>query len=446
MTRRHEPGDSRSLRRSLVGVAAAVALAAATPGAAAGVVPPFEVSDALPGWDPCGLMARDVTGDRRPDLVGGDFFAADLVTFPARGRGRFRRARRSAERSGWYGCLQGLVDLDRDGRADAVGIQGWIDDTDGDGPRHVWVAFGTSQGRFTARTLLGPPAPFANPALAVSDVNGDRRPDLVALESPEPTAMGTSTGVRLYENLGGRRFRSRMAVGENGGPLRDLPGTTELVVGDLDGDGAQDMLTAGGAGSDAAGAVLLAAGPGRFRWLPLPALQGSPWHVRLEDLDEDGKLDLMAIVGGAVQLATGDGAGGFSPFRRVTAAAFDAYWITDIDADGHLDLVVSVDTGLAVYTGDGRGHLRRRRALHGTRGMRGPLVFADFDRDRRVDVAGEWNPRGVCRKNGGCSEFRILLATGPRPRVASATRRSSARTAEPAEPRIARPRRDPGSA
>src|SRR3954453_20935372 len=100
-------------------------------------LPRFLLAGAQLISDTCGSFVRDVTGDHRNDLVLGDFFGGDVQVFPGRRSGRLGAVRRSAHDPGWFACLDAVADLDGDGRFDAVGEQGWIDDTDGNGPHEV---------------------------------------------------------------------------------------------------------------------------------------------------------------------------------------------------------------------------------------------------------------------------------------------------------------------
>src|SRR5687767_13573391 len=63
------------------------------------------------------------------------------------------------------------------------------------------------------------------------------------------------------------------------------------------------------------------------------------------DFDGDGKVDLAVTTGGDVEVATGDGEGGFNPPEPVNATGNPhAIAVGDFNADGDEDLAVSANT------------------------------------------------------------------------------------------------------
>jgi VCBS repeat protein/FG-GAP repeat protein len=119
-------------------------------------------------------------------------------------------------------------------------------------------------------------------ALAVGDLDGDGRPDLV---------VGDAQGVvHLLRNDGAGNFSPAPA-------LRAGAGLRSLTLADLDGDGRLDVATAN-TGDDSV-SVFLARPDGSWA-APLRLPVGShPRTVRAADLDGDGRLDLVVTNGGS---------------------------------------------------------------------------------------------------------------------------------------------------
>jgi VCBS repeat protein len=190
-----------------------------------------------------------------------------------------------------------------------------VDDPDGIGAHQTWIAYGAGDGTFVAPIVLGLPSSLTDVAIAVLDFNSDGRPDVAALEGAVPDWSHTGTRIRLYENIGKRRLRSGLAAGEDGMPLPALPGTFQVLAGDLDHNGTADLLALDPDDDQGPGALLLAGLPGTFRVAEAPASLSPHEPVRLADVDEDGRPDLVATAYDSVRraypviLAAGDGVG-----------------------------------------------------------------------------------------------------------------------------------------
>ena len=173
----------------------------------------------------------------------------------------------------------------------------------------------------------------------------------------------------------------------------------DVTIGDVDGDGHPDVVTANIGSRDVS--VLRGDGKGGFRpavGSPIPV--GIAAHlVVLGDFDRDGALDLAVTEHDSndVLLLKGNRRGSFapmagSPVRAVDGVAPHNHGLAaaDFDGDGVLDLATSNNNGnsVSVLIGDGRGRFRPAAGSPFPVGRAPyPLAVADWNGDGRADIA-----------------------------------------------------------
>ena len=322
----------------------------------------------------------DVSGERTRDVL--DAAAAQRVGgTPAHGAsylhdGGERVVGESVPHSGdGVGRDLATVDLDRDGRVElAVGgsEQIWLFPCDDDGP----VA-----GAETNYVPSGyaPPGYYGHALAAAGDLDGDGYDDLVAGASREtslsggdgaayvdygsPTGVDTSREEQLVspDAVGGSEFGSALASGDVNGD-----GYSDLAIGawshaHLASTGAVYLFLGGAAGIEPVAATELLPLGGEDSYLGTSVAMG--------DVDGDGLDDVVAggpeLRPGAVYLYPGD-ASGADPTAEVRVQASDglsgddlgrAVGVGDLDDDGYRDVAVGAPNAVTDRSSAGAVYL-----------------------------------------------------------------------------------------
>ncbi len=391
--------------------------------------------------NPVGLVAADLTGDGRRDLVVASGTGKSLVVLQGVADGTFVPSSVSAALDHTPVELA-TADVNGDGLADFVitndvaGDAGVtivlqppefgfgapadlvtpshvrslrITDVDGDQildliataasdstPGRLAVFQGDGQGSFAPAVLSGLGV-GAGP-IAVGDVNRDGKADVVAARTD---------GVRVFLQRDDGSFGG---TGEF--PLHPSP--DDARVADLDGDGWPDLVTS--SDTTAALTILPGTGSGMFGTQVTLSLS-APSHIEvIADFNHDGLPDLVtsSSSGGdpLVSVRLGSGHFGFgSPMNFPVQAALIGAAAADVDGDGVLDLIVvsgpaeyGSQSSIVVYRGLGNGTFGPGVTTTRTESI-SRFDVADVNGDARADIAFQ-------STNSGTGNSVVVVAFG----------------------------------
>ena len=295
-----------------------------------------------------GLLAVDVTGDDRPEL---------LVSHQMYPPGPWNTI--------WLDTYSFPPSLQGTQLSSQPGVTGryWLRGDGDDLPDLVGAgSFARNLGNGVFAPPVGTPLPYPALAREVGDFNGDGIADVVLLlPSPLRLDVWCGDGLGAWVSTASTQF----------------PGSTGLgvfLVGDINRDGALDLVIDR--------TIALGSGTGTFTFVPLPA---AVWPLAIGDFDGNGLPDLLSQdqLGGIVIYRQQSGMTFVTNGTVAGGASNNVVVVLDANQDGHLDYAAL-------------------RATHTT----GPFVGEIFTSVRPHAIPAVW-PYGVgtwgCRGHVGLS-------------------------------------------
>jgi hypothetical protein len=267
-----------------------------------------------------------------------------------------------------------VEDVNGDGKLDIVALTQY---------NGVYVYMGNGDGTFQAGVnyaTVNPNGP--NQGVAVGDVNGDGHPDL---------AIGASAGMNILLNNGNGTFAAA-AYYPNGTGYSAGSG---IAIGALTTGGKPDVVTSV---QDGVAVVFLNQGNGTFTagsTLSAPNV-GPSTNLVLADINNDKKLDLLVPDAfGNVYTFLGKGNGTFSPSADFSLEEYGGVSLAavgDFNGDGTLDLLEADGTSstntISFGRGDGTFRTAQFYAYPGNVQAQN-IAVADFNGDGIPDVASQ---------------------------------------------------------
>jgi hypothetical protein len=206
--------------------------------------------------------------------------------------------------------------------------------------------------------------------IAIGDVNGDGIPDLV------------SAGGYIALGNGNGTFQAPIYY-----PVQSAYSPGNVVLAKLSRDGLTDIVT----DSDNAVSVLLSLGKGKYEDGNWTSVTGGAGCGAAADYNGDGKPDLAVNTanGITILLGTGNSSAPFTTGSTIALAGADCLITGDLNNDGIPDLLVPANGQAIAYLGNGDGTFTETSSTAIPTG--GYLVLADFNNDGNLDFATSGN-------------------------------------------------------
>jgi hypothetical protein len=395
-----------------------------------------------------GVTVADVNGDGKPDLLvvnecgssGSTCTNSTVGVLLGNGDGTFQPAvtyltgGHGFPLSGGYGTISvAVADVNADGKPDLIVANACGSSGPGtcltDGT--VGVLLGNGDGTFQPVVLYDSDA-MQTWTVAVADMNGDGKPDIVVANlCASSNCTNGTVGVLLGNGDG--TFQPAVTYGSGGYQ------SYSVALADVNGDGKRDIVVTNlcpvdnsacdNYSVDGTVGVLLGNGDGTFQPAVTYDSGGQfPFSVAVADVSADGKPDIVVANNcvqcayGEVSVLLGNGNGAFKAAVAYSSGGYGALSVAvaDVNGDGKPDLVVgnecvslggcSEGSDVGVLLGNGSF---QNAVTYGPDGYYpGSVAAADVNGDGKPDivVANFCASRGNCT-NGTPASVGVLINT-----------------------------------
>lgn len=363
------------------------------------------------GFESLSVAVGDLNGDGKPDVVvanlcvtSGNCRNGTVGVLLGKGDGTFQPAVIYSS-GGYHANSVAIADVNGDGKPDVIVANHFFssrDHTSGG----VSVLFGNGDGTFALAQSFRSGGWYAS-SLAVADVNGDGQADLSVGNGCTSGGHCRNGTVGVLLGSGDGTFQGAVTYGSGGPSIR------ALALADVNGDGKPDMVVAIEGGIN----MLLGNGDGTFQLYAAYGSGGSAVRsVAVADVNSDGRPDLLVVSScisnsdcssGAVGVLLSNGDGTFQPAVTYASGARYSHSVAvgDVNGDGKTDVVVANQFGptedtralaIGVLPGNGDGTLQSALTFESGGHWPTSVAVGDLNGDGKLDVvaANDYGPNG----------------------------------------------------
>lgn len=303
------------------------------------------------GTVPSRIVAVDVNGDGKKDMLTGNWFTGTVGVLLNTGNGTFAPAVTYAAGSGAATYGFAVADVNSDGKPDVL-----VTNDPSSTGNNIGVLLGNGDGTFQAAAFYSTTtAPYS---MVAADVNHDGKLDIITSSNTFTNTVGVLLG------NGNGAFQATTTYYAGGSSNLSNIYTSKIAAVDINGDNNLDLVTTT-SDSPTVG-VLMGNGNGTFQAVVFYASGGSnPGDMAMADVNGDSKPDLLIadLASRAIYVSLGNGNGTFqSPVAYVMSGDVGQLEVADVNGDGKLDLLTPSSTSitsstpmLSILLGNGNG-------------------------------------------------------------------------------------------
>jgi hypothetical protein len=361
------------------------------------------------GTQPFSVAVADINGDGKPDLIVANYLdgtVSVLLNKTAPGAAMASFATQQTFATGGFPHSVAVTDVNGDGEPDVIVA-------DGGGTNTVSVLVNrTAPGAATAsfatqRSFTAGVGPFS---VAVADINGDGKPDLIVANDDNTVSVLVNT---TAPGAATASFATQQAFAAGGILI-------SVAVADVNGDGKPDLITANDDIPGTVSVLLNTTVPGAatasFATQQTFATGGGPMSVSVADANADGKPDLIvanwtdSTVSVLLNTTTPGAATASFATQQTFATGINPFSVavSDVNGDGKPDLIVANTNNRTVSVLENTTAPGAVTAAFATQQS---LVTGEFPRSVAVaDVNGDGKP-DLITANDGDATVSVLLNT-----------------------------------
>jgi hypothetical protein len=377
------------------------------------------------------VEVSDLNGDGRADLMlanqcqaSGSCVAGSMSVLMGNGDGTFQSAQ-SYISDGSLAQSLGVGDWNGDKKTDLAVVNQCQSDLTCTGT--VTILLGNGDGTFQVPPNYNS-AGYDADAVAVGDLNGDGKPDLVVanLCQSNNCSQGNNGTVSVLLGNGDGTFQSAQKYATEGF------GASSVAIGDFNGDGDADVVVANQCStsdceSGGSVSVLLGNGNGTLQAAKTYASGGyMSLAVAVADFNKDGNLDLAvanqcqetSCQNGSLGVLLGNGDGTFQSAQSFSSAGYETNFVAvgDFNGDGNPDLVLTsqcqdsscTNGGVSVLIGNGNGTFQTAQSYTSVGFFADSVAVTDLNGDGKADLVVS----NLCESKSGCNNGFVSSLIG----------------------------------